>query len=172
MKPAHLVLSFWLATLSFCVLQILFGPTGISETLRLQERSQALAQRLAALQEDHLRLSARYEALRTSVEEVRLEARALGWFGVDEVPVRTFGSTLRLPADEPDLSTVPREPAAEANTSFFFRIAWPLLFFLYCAFFVLASRLWPSNRGILEAVRATSGNLPVPLQTGLDFFRK
>lgn len=172
MKPTHLVLSFWLATLSFCVLQILFGPTGMTETKALQEQSQKLAQRLVALQEDNRRLSARYEALRTSAEEVRLEARSLGWFAPGEVPIRTQGTSLRLPPEEPNLSMVPRLSREGSDPSFFFRVAWPLLFFLYSAFFAVTSRLWPSPQGRMGALEGSSSNLPVPLQTGLDFFRK
>jgi len=144
----------------------------MSETVVLREQSQKLAERLTALEEDNQRLSARYEALRTSVEEVRLEARSLGWFAPGEVPVRTQGATLRLPPEDPNFSMVPRQPKEGSDTSFFFRVAWPLLFFLFSTFFAVASRLWPPRWAGMGPLGGTTSNLPVPLQTGLDFFRK
>jgi hypothetical protein len=128
---------------------------------------------LTALREDNARLTARYEALRTSPEAVRLEARALGYFRPGETPVRTLdGAEFRLPSDEPDLSTVPPLAEAGPNTTLFFRLALPLLFFVYYAIFHLAARLWPA-RSTLPALRREPFNrLPAVLNAGLDFFRK
>ena len=173
MKGTKLLLSFWLSTAAFCLLQILFGPGGLGETARLLEQKARLEVRLEALKTDNLRLTARYEALRTSEAEIRLEARALGWFQRGEIPIRTLeGSEFRLPSDEAEFSAVPRLVKDDADLTVFFRLAWPVLFATFYALFYLAGKLWPP-REQWESVLSTARNaLPPPLQTGLDFFRK
>jgi len=173
MKGTKFLLSFWLSTVTFCLLQVLFGPGGLSETARLREQNTRLDTRLVALRDENARLTARYEALRTSQEAIRLEARALGYFRPGETPVRTLdGAEFRLPTDEPDLSSVPSVAVQGADSRWFFRIAMPLLFCLYYAMFHLIERLKPSKQ-TLPAVRTRSVlNLPAPFSTGLDFFRK
>ena len=173
MKGTKLLLSFWLSTAAFCLLQILFGPGGVTETLRLKEQQSRLESRLESLKDENLRLTARYDALRTSVDAVRLEARSLGYFQPGEVPVRTLdGTTFRLPSDAPDFSTVPPLAEAAAETSLFFRLAWPLLFVVFFLGFHLAGRLWPPRPPLTGLFRFPLTGLPAPLQTGLDFFRK
>jgi cell division protein FtsB len=170
---SKMVVCAWLATAAFCLLQILFGPTGLTETARVIEQRQRLERRLIALQEENQHLSARYEALRTSQEAVRLEARSLGWFQPGETPVRTLeGTEFRLPPDEPDLSSVPALSPEGQDTTLFFRLAWPLLFIAFYAFFHLLTRMWPSKPSLPVVFHGVRQNLPVPLQTGLDFFRK
>lgn len=173
MQGTKILLSFWLATATFCLLQILFGPGGLSETDRLRDQKARLETRLAALGEENERLAARYEALRTSPEAVRLEARSLGWFSPGEIPVRTLeGLEFRLPSEEPDLSTVPVLSQTEPDLSLFFRVAWFLLFVLYYSFFLLWSKLWPAETRPEPRYPVLRNNLALPLQTGLDFFRK
>jgi len=173
MKGTKLLLSFWLSTVAFCVLQIVFGPAGLVQTARLQEYQTRLDSRLEALQGENLRLKTRYDALRTSTEAVRLEARALGYFRPGETPVRTLdGAGFRLPSEEPDLSVVPAPAANVLETSLFFRLAWPLLFLVFFAFLHLWELLWPAGQPRAEPLRLPLPNLPARLQTGLDFFRK
>ena len=177
MKGSKLVLSFWLATAAFCLLQILFGPGGLSETAHLKDQQVRLEARLVALKDENRRLTARYEALRTSQDAVRLEARSLGWFQPGETPVRTLGGAeFRLPSDEPDLSTVPPLGTDPGASSLFFRLAWSLLFVLFSAFFHLWNRMWPRADQPSVRVPLPRLSLPAPLQnrlqTGLDFFRK
>jgi cell division protein FtsB len=173
MNPTKLVVCAWLATACFCLLQIFFGPTGWTETERLKDQKRLLDQRVASLQQENLRLNARYEALRTSQDAVRLEARSLGWFLARETPVRTLGGAVfKLPSDEPDLSTVPRLADGGPNTALVFRLAWPLLFTLFYALFYLVARLWPRTEEFSLVYSKKHTNLPVPVQTGLDFFRK
>lgn len=173
MKGTKLLLSFWLSTAAFCLLQILFGPGGLSETARLKDQQAKLEIRLEALKQDNQRLTGRYSALRTSVDAVRLEARSLGWFQAGEIPVRTLdGAGFQLPADAPDLTPVPKIPAGTLDLSLFFRLAWPLLFLSFYALLHLIARLWPRHDHWNELVRTGRLNLPVPFQTGLDFFRK
>lgn len=173
MKVSKIVVSFWLATAAFCLLQVFFGPAGVLETARLREHSRLLEVRLSELRLENQVLTARYEALLTRKEAVRLEARSLGWFAPGETPVRILdGAGFHLPSDEPDLSAVPPLGPERADSSLFFRIAWPLLFVLFYSFFLLMERLWPQERRLFPVFRGSSDNLPVPLQTGLDFFRK
>lgn len=173
MKGTKLLLSFWLSTAAFCLLQILFGPGGFTETARLREQQARLDVRLEALKEDHLRLTARYEALRTSAEAVRLEARSLGWFSAGDIPIRTLdGAEFRLPPETPDLSLVPKLGPSALDLSLFFRLAWPLLFASFYTFFIVLSKIWPPQDRWDDLIRSGRQNLPVPLQSGLDFFRK
>lgn len=173
MKGTKFLLSFWLATGAFCLLQIFFGPGGLTEMSRLREQKARLEVRLEALKEENQRLTARYESLRTSAEAVELEARALGYFRLGEVPVRTLdGAEFRLPSETPDLSLIPGLPEERTDLTWFFRLAWPLLFLSFYAFFHLMGTLWPSKDRWQEFWNAGRDNLPAPLQTGLDFFRK
>lgn len=173
MNPTKFVVCAWLATAAFCLLQIVFGPTGLVETARVQDQKHRLEARLESLRAENLRLAARYEALRTSQDEVRLEARALGWFQPGETPVRTLdGPNFQLPSEEPDLSTVPPLAPQHPDLTLFFRLAWPLLFALFYFSFHLMARLWPSRSSLPALYDENRQNLPLPLQTGLDFFRK
>jgi len=173
MKGTKFLLAFWLSIATFCLLQIVFGPSGITETARLNEQNSRLEARLTALREDNARLTARYEALRTSPTAIELEARSLGYFRPGETPVRTLdGAEFRLPSDEPDLSTVPPLADSSASTSLFFRLALPLLFLVYFGSFHLASRLWPARSPGTELVLRARNSLSVVLNTGVDFFRK
>ena len=173
MKGTKLLLSFWLSTVTFCLLQIVFGPTGFFETARLKDYRNRLEMRVVSLQEENLRLVGRYEALRTSNDAVRLEARALGYFRPGKTPVRTLdGAAFRLPSDQPDLSSVPTRRTLDPETNLFFRVAWPLLFLVFYTFFHLWGRLWPDPDQQEEPPRRSLPALPAPLQTGLDFFRK
>lgn len=166
MKGTKLLLAFWLSTAAFCLLQILFGPSGLTETARLRDQQARLSVRLEELKEENQALSARYEALRTSPEAVWLEARSLGWFRVGEIPVRTLdGADFRLPSDEPDLSTVPRMIQENTDLTFFFRVAWFLLFASFYALLYLSERLWmPSSRWeqVLRAAGRTFPSLSPP----------
>lgn len=172
MKGTKLLLSIWLATAAFCLLQILFGPGGFSETARLKEQQARLEVRLETLKQDNQRLNARYESLRSSAEAIRLEARSLGWFGAGEIPVRTLdGADFRLPPEAPDLSVVPRLGPSSFDLSLFFRLVWPLLLVSFYTAFYLLEKMLPA-RGWSEWVETSRNNLPVPFQTGLDFFRK
>jgi len=173
MKGTKLLLSFWLSTATFCLLQILIGPGGITETSRLREYRARLETRLEILQDQNTRLTTRYEALRSSPDEIRLEARSLGYFQTGEVPIRTLdGAGFRLPPDEPDLSTVPPLDESRLVPPLFFRLAWPLLFGVYYALFFLAGRLWPSLDRWEPPSPTPRPGLPVPWESGLDFFRK
>lgn len=164
MTGAKLLISAWAATAVFCLLHIAFGPGGWTETSALREQQARLATRLEALQAENLRLTARYEGLRTSAEAVRLEARALGYFARGEVPVRTLeGASFRLPNPGPDLSGVPPLASERAEISLFFRLAWPLLFIVVHLLQVLAARL---------RSRGTEAERSLALPGGLDFFRK
>ena len=173
MKGTKLLLSFWLSTVAFCILQILFGPTGLTETARLKEYRARLESRLSALEIDNARLTGRYESLRTSSEAVRLEARSLGYFRVGDTPVRTpEGSGFRLPPDQPDLTLVRRPQGNDPGLTVFFRLAWPLLLLSFLTFFHLWERIRPHPEPEDEAIPADLPKLPAPLPTGLDFFRK
>jgi len=173
MKGSKLLLSFWLSTAAFCLLQILFGPGGLTETGRWKDQQTRLESRLQSLKDENQRLSARYEALRSSTDAIRLEARSLGYFRPGEVPVRTLeGTEFRLPSDAPDLSAVPTLAADNESVSLFFRVAWPLLFLVFTASFHLWDRLRPPKEEWERSLRYVENRLPVPLQTGLDFFRK
>ena len=173
MKGTKLLLSFWLSTVAFCVLQILFGPTGFTETSRLKDYRTRLETRLSALEADNVRLVGRYEALRTSTDAVRLEARSLGYFRVGETPVKTPGGTgFRLPPDRPDLILVRRPPSNDPGLTVFFRLAWPLLLLSFLTVFHLYERLRPRSEPQDEPALPVLEKLPAPLPTGLDFFRK
>jgi len=173
MQGSKIVVSLWLATAAFCLLQILFGPTGLTETARLRQQQEKLSLRLTALKDENAALTARYEALRTSAEAVRLEARSLGWFARDEIPVQTPGAAaFRLPEEGPDLRLVPPLDPSEASSSGFFRIAWPLLFVLFYSCFIVIGKIWPPQGGVPALWQGPPGNLPDRWQTGLDFFRK
>jgi cell division protein FtsB len=173
MKGSKLLLSFWLSTAAFCLLQILFGPGGLTETARWKDQQTRLETRLEALKDENQRLTARYEALRSSPEAIRLEARSLGYFRPGEVPVRTLdGAGFSLPSDAPDLSAVPALAADDGSVSIFFRVAWPLLFLVFTVSFHLWERLRPPKDSWNRPFRFPESRLPVPLQTGLDFFRK
>ena len=172
-----MLLSFWLSTASFCILQIVFGPGGITETQRLERQKIQLDSRLAELQAENARLSARYESLLTSPEAVRLEARSLGYFEAGEVPVRTLGGVeFSLPPEDTHLSRIPPAASSSQASTLFFRLAWPLLFLVFWGALHLFPRLSstpqpprPSDEK-LPAIRA-AGHLPAPW-FGLDFFRK
>lgn len=173
MRPSKIVLSAWLATGAFCLLQILFGPTGLTETLRLKQVQHQLDLRLADLRKDNADLTARYEALRTSGEVVRLEARRLGWFRPGERPVLApVGTTLALPSDRPNLTPVVVDELDPQALSVFFRLAWPLLFAMFYTALVLWSRLRPEHGGALVVFQGPPGNLPARWLGTLDFFRK
>jgi len=158
MKGSRFLLALWLSTACFCALQIVFGPGGVTETRKLERQKALLDVRLAELQAENTRLSARYDALKNNPEAVRLEARSLGYFQSFETPVRTLGGvSFQLPDDETHLSRIP--PVADENrsTSLFFRLAWPLLFLVF----------W----GTLQLIpRIAAPQLPSPFR--LDFFRK
>jgi cell division protein FtsB len=181
MKGSQFLLAFWLSTASFCLLQIVFGPGGITETHRLEEQKTRLEARLGELQAENARLAARYEALRTNPEAVRLEARALGYFESGEVPVRTLGGAeFRLPPDDPHLSRIAPIAGGSHDTSLFFRLAWLMLFLVFWGTLNLFSRLGfrlgraapepETPAGNLPAVRSEE-RLPAPW-FGVDFFRK
>jgi|GEM_PF-1792800 cell division protein FtsB len=173
MKGTKFLLSFWLSTATFCLLQVLFGPGGLSETARLREQDTRLDTRLTALRDENARLTARYESLRTSAEAIRLEARALGYFRPGDTPVRTLdGAEFRLPPDAPDMASVPPFAGEGADSRWFFRIAMPLLFGLYYSLFHLIERLKPSKTTLPALRPGPRLNLPAPFSTGLDFFRK
>jgi len=162
MKGTKFFLSLWLSIATFCLLQIFFGPGGVVETARLREQNTLLDRRLTALEDENARLTARYEGLRTSIDAVRLEARALGYFRPGEIPVRVLGGAeFRLPSDEPDLSTVPPVPDIGADSTWFFRIALPLLFLVYYALFHMISRLSPSATLLPTVREASRTDLPV-----------
>jgi cell division protein FtsB len=177
MKGSRFLLAFWLSTASFCLLQIVFGPGGITETRRLEEQKTKLDVRLAELQAENTRLAARYESLRTSPEAVRLEARALGYFAAGDVPVRTLGGAeFRLPPDSVHLSRIPPVTGEDDASPLFFRLAWPLLLLTFWGALHLVSLLAPrpeeslGSTEKLPAVRPPE-RLPAPW-LGLDFFRK
>ena len=166
MKGKKFLLAFWLSSAAFCFLQIVFGPGGFTETARLKEQQGRLESRLEVLREDNARLTARYKALATSPEAIRLEARALGFFRPGEIPIRTLdGAEFRLPTEEPDLSTIPPLASVSSDASLFFRVAWPLLFLVFYTLFWLVERMWPVDR-------RTESLFPIPFQARLDFFRK
>jgi cell division protein FtsB len=181
MKGSRFLLAFWLSTASFCLLQIVFGPGGITETQRLDDQKARLESRLVELQAENARLAARYEALRTNPEAVRLEARALGYFETGEVPVRTLGGAqFRLPPDDSHLSRIAPIAGGSSDTSLFFRLAWPLLFLVFWGTLNLFSRLGFSLGRAPSAPEIPSGNLPAVRSSerlpapgfGVDFFRK
>ena len=172
MKGTKLLLSLWLSTAAFCLLQILFGPGGLGEMAQLKDQQARLDARLEALKDDNFRLTAQYGALLSSPEAIRLEARSLGWFRTGDVPVRTLdGAEFRLPSDTPDLSLVPSLVRDEWDLSLFFRLAWPLLFVSCFVLLYLVEKLRPT-RSPWDELNPSQRNLPVPFQTGLDFFRK
>lgn len=177
MKGSRFLLSFWLSTAAFCVLQIVFGPGGITATRQLEQQKTVLASRLAELRAENARLAARYESLLTSPNAVRLEARSLGYFEAGEVPVRTLGGAeFRLPPEDTHLSRIPPMAGQTHASPLFFRLAWPLLFLVFWGALHLLPRfgytasLPSSNDEKLPAIR-TDDRLPAPW-FGLDFFRK
>ena len=158
MKASRLLLALWFSTACFCALQIVFGPGGITETQKLERQKALLDVRLADLQTENARLSARYEALKNSPEAVRLEARSLGYFQPSETPVRTLGGvSFQLPDDETHLSRIPPVTDENRSTSLFFRLAWPLLFLVFWGTFQLIPRFAAPQ---------------LPSLFGVDFFRK
>ncbi|MEI8093189.1 MAG: septum formation initiator family protein [Spirochaetales bacterium] len=138
MKGKKILLSLWLATAAFCLLQIVAGPNGFLVTAKLQDDAQRLDKRLSALAEDNARLQARFDALQSSSEAVRLEARRLGWFRAGEIPVKVMeGQGFHLPTKAPDF-TLALPSATEAPAEVFFRLAW----FLFVALFWGLLTLW------------------------------
>ena len=177
MKGSRFFLALWLSTASFCLLQIVFGPGGITETQRLERQKAKLETRLDELQTENARLAARYESLRTSPEAVRLEARQLGYFGPGEIPVRTLGGAqFHLPPDDPHLSRIPPVTGGTEASPLFFRLAWPLLFLVFWGAFQLFQGLRkPPEPAVPPSLNAPAvpvrERLPAPW-FGVDFFRK
>jgi hypothetical protein len=131
MKGKKILLSMWLATAAFCLLQIVTGPNGVLETARVRSDVERLDRQLVALENDNLRLQARFDALKTSSQAIELEARQLGWYRAGDIPVKVIqGQSFRLPEAAIDLTLVlpaPSEPLPDG----FFRLAWFVLIALF-----------------------------------------
>jgi len=131
MKGKKILLSMWLATAAFCLLQIVTGPNGVLETARVRSDVERLDRQLVALENDNLRLQARFDALKTSSQAIELEARQLGWYRAGDIPVKVIqGQSFRLPEAAIDLTLVlpaPSEPLPDG----FFRLTWFVLIALF-----------------------------------------
>ncbi len=133
MKGKTLLISSWLATLAFCLLQIVAGPNGLGVTGQLRADLVRIEANLVALETENHRLQAQFEALRTSPTAVTLKARSLGWFQPGEVPVQVLeGRPFSFPAEPVPASVVAAEtPAA---SPLIFRAAWFFFFFAFWGF--------------------------------------
>jgi hypothetical protein len=131
MKGKKILLSIWLATAAFCLLQIVTGPNGVLETARVRSDVERLELQLVTLEADNQRLQAHFDALRTSSQAVELEARQLGWYRAGDIPVKVIqGQGFRLPEDSLERTLVlptPSEPLPDG----FFRLAWFVLIALF-----------------------------------------
>jgi cell division protein FtsB len=162
MKARKILLSLWLATAAFCLLQIVAGPNGILVTTQLQADAARLDARLAQLAEDNARLRQIYQALNTSAEAVRLEARRLGWFQSGDVPVKVVeGQSFQLPPESYSFTQVLQSPVVLLPDAFF-RLSW----------FLLVAVFW-GVLSLLDLLREREvGTRALDLRGRLDLFRQ
>ena len=140
MKGKTLLISSWLATLAFCLLQIVAGPNGFGVTEQLRSDLTQLDENLVALEAENHRLQAKFDALRTSPTEVILKARVLGWYRPGDVPVQVLeGRPFTLP--EPPVPRPPVPGPLPAVSDVFFRAAWFLFFVAFWGIFTVSDLL-------------------------------
>ncbi len=107
MKPRSAILALYACFLTFSLLSIFFGATGISSVEKLNDRKRAVSANLEKLDERQEDLKTILSDLRSNPEAVMVEARSLGLFrpednvaymnGPEQMKIRyDAGSVLRL----------------------------------------------------------------------------
>lgn len=139
----------------------------------LHKEQTRLESKIEALQLENLRLTSQYEALRTSPEAIRLEARKLGYFRPGDIPVRTLGPMgFQLPPPRLDAISIPAKIVTDTNTALFFRLVWPMLFMIVWVMLWGVERLRGATKTKSFVLHETPPALPVPVHTALDIFHK
>ena len=141
MRGNKIILAAWSALVVFCAIQVIWGPLGVLQTNDLQVYEQKLDKRLGKLQDENESLWRQYNSLRTSEGAVRLQARQLGWFEKNDIPVRVLSGPAMGGVQNEEVWKAYRPHVSVDNLSLFFRSAWFLLFFFFYLVFYFIDKL-------------------------------
>lgn len=116
MKPSVFLVALYVFFLTFSLLGLFFGETGVIALDKIRIRNQSLAVNLAVLDSKNAELSAKLMTLRSDSESIVIGARALGLYQTDDkvVQFRNLNSVHSLPDAGSVLHLVPLRRADES----------------------------------------------------------
>jgi cell division protein FtsB len=88
MKRSAFLTALYVSFLSFSLLTLFFGKTGVTSLDKLRIRNLALSSNLSDLGAKQVNLTAKLDSLRSDPESIVIEARALGLYRVGDKVVR------------------------------------------------------------------------------------
>ena len=88
MKRSAFLAALYISFLTFSLLTLFFGKTGVTALDKIRNRNQSLSGNMADLDLKHSDLTAKLDALRSDPESIVIEARALGLYRAGEKVVR------------------------------------------------------------------------------------
>ncbi len=88
MKRSVFLAAFYVSFLTFSLLTLFFGETGVTALDKIRNRNQSLSVNMAELSLKQTVLTAELDALRSNPESIVIEARALGLYRVGDKVVR------------------------------------------------------------------------------------
>ena len=88
MKRSVFLFALYVSFLTFSLLTLFFGETGVTSLDKLRIRNQSLSGNMADLEDKQSDLTARLDSLRSDPESIVVEARALGLYRKEDKVVR------------------------------------------------------------------------------------
>jgi len=88
MKPTVLIVPLYAMFMTFSILSLFFGQTGVVALERLEDRNRTLARNLDDLEIKHNDLMARFSTLRSDPEALVIESRSIGLYRNSDYIVR------------------------------------------------------------------------------------
>jgi hypothetical protein len=92
---ARIISSFFIGYIVFCILNLCFGNSGLFAMKRLQEIKSSLETNILLIEDNHRALTNEFEGLRSSTEQIALEARSIGYFKENEGVIIAEGYSIR-----------------------------------------------------------------------------
>ncbi len=115
MKQSAILTALYATFLTFSLLALFFGETGVVALKKLEDRNGHLEVNMADLERHGMELSARLGALRSDPEAIIVEARSLGLYREDDAVVmfRNLETQRKLPQAGRVLRMVPAPVGGE-----------------------------------------------------------
>lgn len=88
MKRSVFLAAFYVSFLTFSLLSLFFGETGVTALDKIRKRNQSLSVNMADLSRKQTVLTAKLDALRSDPESIVIEARSLGLYQIGDKVVR------------------------------------------------------------------------------------
>lgn len=105
-----LLVSLWAGFATYCLLGLVFGPSGVMAMRHAEKSAGAMAQAISVLSARNNELASQWEWLENDPDATALEARSLGYLADSETAVRIVAATPRpeIPVVGERLTYVPR----------------------------------------------------------------